>query len=62
MARHMIYFASKYSKLTLTEIGRLTGNRKHSSVAYAIKNVNNLLEVDKNFRMQYEEIKKKIIK
>lgn len=63
MARHMaMHFASKYSKLTLTEIGRLTGNRKHSSVAYAIKNVNNLLEVDKNFRMQYEEIKKKIIK
>ncbi|HOJ24991.1 MAG TPA: chromosomal replication initiator protein DnaA [Bacteroidales bacterium] len=63
IARHMaMYMAFKYSKLTLSEIGKLTGNRKHSSVAYAIKNVNSLLEVDKNFRMQYEEIKKKIIR
>jgi len=55
-----MYLAKKYTKNSLKEIGRHFGNKDHSTVIHSIQVVDNLLEVDKKFKEDVEELKKRI--
>lgn len=55
-----MYLAKKYTKNSLKEIGRHFGNKDHSTVIHSIQVVDNLLEVDKKFREDLDELKKRI--
>lgn len=55
-----MYLAKKYTKNSLKEIGRHFGNKDHSTVIHSIQVVDNLLEVDKKFQEDMEELKKRI--
>ena len=52
--------AKKYTQCSLAVIGKQCGDKDHSTVIHAIKTVSNLLETDKQFKMLYTEIEKKI--
>ncbi len=55
-----MYLAKKYTKNSLKEIGRHFGNKDHSTVIHSIQVVDNLLEVDKKFKEDMDELKKRI--
>lgn len=55
-----MYLAKKYTKNSLKEIGRHFGNKDHSTVIHSIQVVDNLLEVDKKFKEDVDELKKRI--
>jgi chromosomal replication initiator protein len=55
-----MYLAKKYTKNSLKEIGRHFGNKDHSTVIHSIQVVENLLEVDKKFQEDMDELKKRI--
>lgn len=58
-ARQIImYLAKRYTKKSMESIGKELGGRDHSTVLYAIKTVKNLMETDKRFRADVEEIEK----
>ena len=60
-ARQLImYFAKKYTKYSLATIGMHCGNKDHATVLHACKTINNLIDTDKQFRIQAEKIDKKI--
>ncbi len=54
-----MYFAKKYTKASLSNIGAQIGDRDHATVLHACKTVSNLLETDKQFKAYYEEINNK---
>ena len=56
-----MYLAKQHTKLPLTAIGSAIGGRNHATVLHSCKNVTNLIETDKVFRNQIEEIEKLII-
>lgn len=59
-ARQMVmYFAKKYTNLSLASIGSQIGNRDHATVLHAHKVIGDLLETDKEFKKQYETLDKK---
>ncbi len=61
-ARQMaMYLAKKHTNQPLTSIGAAIGGRNHATVLHSCKAVTNLLETDKNFRLQVEEIEKAIL-
>ncbi|MDR2834836.1 MAG: chromosomal replication initiator protein DnaA [Bacteroidales bacterium] len=61
-ARHIImYFAKKYTKLSLQEIGFLIGNKDHATVIHAQKKITDHMETDKQFKKDIETIEKKFI-
>lgn len=51
-----MYFAEKHTKHTLAVIGREIGNKDHATVLHAKATVENLIETDKYFRNDIEEI------
>lgn len=55
-----MYLAKKYTKNSLKEIGKHFGNKDHSTVIHSIQVVDNLIEVDKKFREDIDELKKRI--
>ncbi|MEG1910568.1 MAG: chromosomal replication initiator protein DnaA, partial [Bacteroidales bacterium] len=55
-----MFFAKKHTKSSLAAIGLQCGNKDHATVLHACKTVNNLMETDKNFRLNVEELSKKI--
>jgi len=58
-ARQLVmYFAKKYTKGSLENIGANCGNKDHATVLYACKTVNNLLDTDKAYRKCVEELEK----
>ena len=60
-ARQLImYLAKKYTKYSLATIGMHCGNKDHATVLHACKTINNLIETDKQFRIQADKIDKKI--
>jgi len=61
--RHVIFYLMRESfpKLSLKKIGQML-SRDHSTVLNAIKNVNNWLETDKDFKAKMAEIRKYIDK
>ncbi len=55
-----MYFSKNLTKASLTTIGSKIGGKDHATVLHAYKTVNNLMETDKKFRLQVEDIEKKI--
>lgn len=55
-----MYFSKNYTKYSLSYIGNQIGKKDHATVLYACKAVTDLMETDRNFRMQVEEIQRKL--
>ena len=59
MARQLaMYLAKQHTKAPLTTIGAAIGGRNHATVLHSCKTVSNLIETDKHFRKQVEEIER----
>ena len=56
-----MYLAKQHTKAPLTAIGAAIGGRNHATVLHSCKAVTNLIETDKAFRRQVEEIEKKVL-
>lgn len=56
-----MYLGKQHTKAPLTTIGAAIGGKNHATVLHACKAVSNLLETDKVFRGQVEEIEKRIL-
>ena len=55
-----MFFSKSLTKASLATIGSQIGGKDHATVLHACKTVNNLLETDKLFKGQIEEIEKKL--
>ncbi len=55
-----MYFSKNLTKSSLATIGTQIGGKDHATVLHACKTVNNLVETDKQFKNQIEEIEKKL--
>jgi chromosomal replication initiator protein len=53
-----MYLAKQHTKMPLTAIGAAIGNRNHATVLHSCKTISNLMDTDKTFRTQVEEIEK----
>lgn len=53
-----MYLAKQHTKAPLTQIGAAIGGRNHATVLHSCKAVTNLMETDKAFRRQVEQIEK----
>ena len=61
-ARQMaMYLGKQHTKAPLTAIGSAIGGKNHATVLHACKAVSNLMETDKTFRRQVEEIERHIL-
>lgn len=56
----VMYCAKLHTKSSLASIGRYCGNKDHATVLHACKTINNLIDIDKHFRAQVEQIEHKI--
>ncbi len=55
-----MFFAKELTKASLKTIGMHFGGRDHSTVIHAVQTVNDLISIDKEFRKNIDDIKKKI--
>jgi len=55
-----MFFSKSLTKSSLATIGSQIGGKDHATVLHACKTVNNLMETDKRFRIQIDEIEKKL--
>ena len=55
-----MFFSKSLTKSSLATIGSQIGGKDHATVLHACKTVNNLIESDKRFRQQVDEIEKKL--
>ncbi|MFW6222691.1 MAG: chromosomal replication initiator protein DnaA, partial [Bacteroidota bacterium] len=55
-----MFFSKTLTKSSLTTIGAEIGGKDHATVLHACKTVNNLLDTDKKFKGQIDEIEKKL--
>jgi chromosomal replication initiator protein len=55
-----MHLCKAYTKMPLSAIGNAIGKKNHATVLHACKTINNLLETDRDFRHQMEEIERKI--
>jgi chromosomal replication initiator protein len=55
-----MYFAKQMTKSSLASIGLQIGNKDHATVLHACRNVSNLTETDKRFRIYVDDIRKKL--
>jgi len=55
-----MFFSKTLTKSSLATIGSQIGGKDHATVLHACKTVNNLIETDKRFRLQVDEIEKKL--
>ena len=55
-----MFFSKSLTKSSLATIGSKIGGKDHATVLHACKTVNNLIETDKRFRLQVDEIEKKL--
>lgn len=57
VARHVsMYLAQKYTKMPASRIGKLVGNRDHSTVIHSCTQVENRLKVDKEFLAEIQSL------
>ncbi|MEZ4853804.1 chromosomal replication initiator protein DnaA [Flavobacterium sp.] len=54
-----MFFAKKYTKNSLANIGNQIGDRDHATVLHACKTVDNLIATDKQFRKFVDDLNKK---
>ncbi len=55
-----MFFSKSLTKSSLATIGSQIGGKDHATVLHACKTVNNLMDTDKQFRVQIEDIEKKL--
>lgn len=55
-----MYFSKNCTKASLSYIGTLIGKKDHATVLYACKAVTDLIETDRKFKTQVEEIQRKL--
>jgi chromosomal replication initiator protein len=55
-----MYFSKNMTKSSLSTIGSLIGGKDHATVLHACKTVNNLIDTDKRFKSQVEDIERKL--
>lgn len=55
-----MYLAKKHTDHSSSKIGQLIGNRDHATVLHACKIMKDLVEVDKNFKNEVDEIENSI--
>jgi len=55
-----MYFSKKLTKSSLASIGLQCGNKDHATVLHACRTVNNLIETDKKYKNNVDELEKKI--
>jgi chromosomal replication initiator protein len=55
-----MFLAKKHTDNSASKIGQLIGKRDHATVLHACKTVKDLIEVDKNFKTEIEEIEASI--
>lgn len=55
-----MYFSKNYTKFSLSYIGSQIGKKDHATVLYACKAVTDLMETDRSFKTQVEEIQRKL--
>lgn len=61
MARQVaMYFCKELTSTSYATIGNMLGKRKHSTVVYACKAVNNLMDSDKEFERQMKQLELRI--
>ena len=56
-----MYLSKQHTKSPLTAIGAAIGDKNHATVLHACKAISNLMETDKVFRAQVEEIERKVL-
>jgi chromosomal replication initiator protein len=57
-----MYLSKQLTKNSLSSIGSTIGQRDHATVLHACKIVNDLMDIDKNFRSSVREIEEKLKK
>ena len=55
-----MFFAKKYTKASLANIGSQIGDRDHATVLHACKTIDNLVTTDKQFKKFVDDINKKL--
>ena len=55
-----MYLCKKYTKMPLSAIGKAIGGKNHATVLHACKTIGNLMETDREFRHQMEELESRI--
>ena len=55
-----MFFSKSMTKSSLATIGSQIGGKDHATVLHACKTVNSHIETDKRFRLQVDEIVKKL--
>lgn len=55
-----MYLSKQHTKAPLTAIGAAVGGKNHATVLHACKAVSNLMETDKVFKRQVEEIERRV--
>lgn len=55
-----MYLCKMHTKMPLKSIGAAIGGKNHATVVHACKTVSNLIDIDKGFRLQIEEIEKRL--
>ena len=61
-ARQIAMFLSKkHTKAPLTAIGAAIGGKNHATVLHSCKQVTNLMETDRSFKLQMEEIERRVL-
>lgn len=56
-----MYISKKHTKVSLAAIGLAIGGKNHATVLHACKAVSNLIDTDKVFKQQVEEIEKLVL-
>jgi len=56
-----MYFAKQLTKISLKGIGAQLGSKDHATVLHSCRTVSNLLETDRRFKMQVDELESKLI-
>uniref|UniRef100_UPI00404B2BA8 chromosomal replication initiator protein DnaA n=1 Tax=Flavobacterium sp. TaxID=239 RepID=UPI00404B2BA8 len=55
-----MFFAKKYTKASLANIGSQIGDRDHATVLHACKTIDNLASTDKQFKKYVDDIQRKL--
>ena len=55
-----MYFAKKYTKLPLSEIGKHCGDKDHATVLHSCRQISNLYDTDKKMKDDIDQIDKKM--
>jgi len=53
-----MFFAKKYTEMSLAQIGAMCGNKDHATVLHACRNIENILATDSKFKAKLDEISK----